>query len=123
MNRVQAKAKLAEINRSTATKHPKVLISELCGIVQFLLGELERIETPKMTVLTNLPPNPYDLDQTRRNPGPRPWKSPPPFSPDTQPPMRKVIPTESKRPIVDEPFTETGPPLDSPLEPEANKEE
>ncbi len=85
MNRAQAKAKLAEISRSTATKHPKVLISELCGIVQFLLSELERIETPKMTLLTNLPPSPYDISRTRRDPEPRPWKSPPPFSPNTQP--------------------------------------
>ena len=90
MNRVQAKAKLAEISRSTATKHPKVLISELCGIVQFLLGELERIETPKMTVLTTLPkidehadridPVPIKLPN-RSSPieTPQPWRSPPPI--------------------------------------------
>ncbi len=82
MNRAQAKAKLVEISHSTATKHSKVLISELCGVIQFLLEELERVQTPKMNVLTTLPTSPYDLDRTRRDPGPRPWKSPPPFSPN-----------------------------------------
>ena len=76
----QAKAKLTEISRSTATKHSKILISELCGIVQFLLGELERIETPGMTELTNLPINPCPVDS-----GPKPWRPTPPFNPETSP--------------------------------------
>jgi len=93
--------------------------------VQFLISELERIETPKMTELTNLPPNPYDIDPTRRDPGPRPWKSPPiknPFGPSILPLPGSPPPTFHER-RVDEPFTEDGPPMDKPLEPEANKEE
>jgi len=88
MNRAQAKVNLAEIRRSTATKHPKVLIVELCGIVQFLLGELERIETPKMTVLTTLPKidehadriDPVPIKRPNRSSPietPQPWRSPP----------------------------------------------
>lgn len=118
MDMKQAKAKLAEISRSTATKHPKVLINDLCGVIQFLLSELERIETPKMAVLTTLPKvdeNRDGVDPTpvkrpnRTSPTeiPQPWKSPPPFRPDTQLPIREVIPTEFKQPLVDKPFTET----------------
>ena len=47
----QAKQKLAEVSKSTGIKHPKVLISELCGVIQFLLDEVERIKTPPMAVL------------------------------------------------------------------------
>lgn len=44
MNIEQAESKLAEIKRSTGTKHVKTLVSELCDIVGFLLGEIGRIK-------------------------------------------------------------------------------
>lgn len=56
----QAKAKLDSVSKSTGTKHHKVLISELCSIVGFLIGEIEKINTPIFTTLevvqTDLPP-------------------------------------------------------------------
>lgn len=51
MNLEQAKAKLASVSSSTASQHPKVLISELCAVVKFLFAELERIKTPIFTTL------------------------------------------------------------------------
>lgn len=40
MNLEQARIKLDNISRSTAIKHPKVLVAELCVIVKFLLDEI-----------------------------------------------------------------------------------
>lgn len=55
MNLEQAKAKLASVSSSTATKHPKVLVAELCAVVKFLLDEIERIDkTPKFVTLEQL---------------------------------------------------------------------
>ncbi len=54
MNIEQAKAKLNRISKSTATKHPKVLVSELCVIVKFLLDEVDRINTPTSTMSKHL---------------------------------------------------------------------
>ena len=42
MNLAQIKQKLDEISKSTGTKHPKVLISDLCGIIRLLMVELEK---------------------------------------------------------------------------------
>lgn len=39
-----SKKKLAEISKSTGTKHVKVLISELCVVMQFLLKEMEQVK-------------------------------------------------------------------------------
>lgn len=47
-----AKTKLIEISRSTGTKHSKVLISELCTVVRFLLDEIDRIKSPTLSVLS-----------------------------------------------------------------------
>jgi hypothetical protein len=71
MNVEQAKAKLAEINRSTATKHPKVLVGELCGIIGFLLNEIERLNTTAVTVIRpepELKPNWTATAPTQRPP-------------------------------------------------------
>lgn len=76
MNLEQAKAKLDSVSKSTATKHPKVLVSELCGIVRFLLDEIGRIQSPKMTVLTQQPQEEVKVDP------PRPIRT----SPKIQPP-------------------------------------
>lgn len=96
MNLSQAKKKLAEIRKSTGTKHIKVLISELCVVMQFLLDKIERVELesqhPLRTITfpqsdpipqcpdINLPPTETGLPTT--NPidppfTPRPFKSPP----------------------------------------------
>ncbi len=82
MNLEQAKAKLASISKSTGTKHPKVLVSELCSIVGFLLGEIERIKTidpprpqRQPDVPCNKPPWPNkDKDRRIKRPDLKPWK-------------------------------------------------
>lgn len=53
MNLEKVKAKVTEISRSTGSKHPKTLISELCGVIQSLIKAIEGLEWPKMTVLTS----------------------------------------------------------------------
>ncbi len=84
MNLEQAKKKLADISRSTATKHPKVLVSELCAVVQFLLGEIDRIKSPPITILPKRLSDDVKIDPPPRPklpPGPKPWKSPPSYDP------------------------------------------
>lgn len=71
MNLDEAKKKLAVISKSTGTKHPKVLISELCHVVQFLLNEIDRIQIPSVTVL----PTTDDSD-TMVNPPQKSWDIP-----------------------------------------------
>jgi hypothetical protein len=75
MNIEQAKAKLDSISKSTSTKHPKVLVGELCVIVKFLLDELDRIKTPTLTVLSTpddavkiVPPPRFDPDLIPKRP-------------------------------------------------------
>lgn len=77
MNLEQAKIKLADISKSTATKHSKVLIGELCTIVSFLLTEIERINTPTFTVLTQKLP---DKTKPLRRPSVLPDQDTPMFS-------------------------------------------
>ena len=38
----QAKQKLDTISKSIGTKHSKILISDLCGIIRLLIVELEK---------------------------------------------------------------------------------
>ncbi len=52
MNIDQARAKLADVSRSTGTKHPKVLVAELCTVVKFLLDEIDRIKSPPISTLS-----------------------------------------------------------------------
>ena len=66
MNIEQAKVKLNSVNNCTGTKHPKVLISELCVIIKFLLEEIDRINIPTVSLFPQRPPedievNPPDL--------------------------------------------------------------
>ena len=49
------KDRLTAISQSTAIKNPKLLISELCSAMQLLIVEIEKIQSPKMTVLTQNP--------------------------------------------------------------------
>lgn len=42
MNIQQAKDKLRQVKQSTGTKHHKILINELCTIVEFLLNEIDK---------------------------------------------------------------------------------
>lgn len=80
MNLEQAKTRMTDIIN---TKHMKVkssraLIGELCVIVKFLLDEIERIKTPTLTVLKQMPePDPH------KPIGPPP---PPPSQPVFDPP-------------------------------------
>lgn len=90
MNLKQAKAKLADLSRSTGIKHPKVLVSELCSVISFLLDEIDRIKTPPVSVLQVLP---KDAEITRR-PSVEPTRPDQPrrkFSPPTPelPPPKK----------------------------------
>lgn len=75
MNIQQAKAKLTDINRSTATKHPKVLIGELCGIIKFLL---EQIDTTTMTLSAR---STIPMDVSKLPPVHPPLKFPPNYQP------------------------------------------
>lgn len=94
MNLGQAKAKLDSISKSTATKHPKVLISELCAVIKFLLDEVGYIEAPKASVFSQKLPE--DIEFTKL-PIPIKWpdhlkKKPPghqPQSPKLNPPRIK----------------------------------
>ena len=69
MNLEQAKAKLTDINRSTATKHPKVLIGELYHVIKFLLDEIEHIKDNDSTddVIKDIRQPP---DESRRDDSP-----------------------------------------------------
>lgn len=85
MNIEQTKAKLIEISKSTGTKHPKVLISELCVVVKFLLDEIDRIKTPLLTILPKrIPVNQPDvkIDPVRKH---RPIPIQPPWPDRPQP--------------------------------------
>lgn len=93
MNLEQAKAKLVDISRSTATKHPKVLVSELCSVIHFLLGEIDKIKSPTVSVLSKRLPEDLQLDPMKPI-GPPP---PPPLPP---PPILDPIPHRSP-PIAD----------------------
>lgn len=80
MNIKQARTKLESVSKGTATRHPKVLIGELCSVVEFLLNELDRIKSPTITTLSTLP-----KPDAMRDPPPRPRTSPwldPAFKPD-----------------------------------------
>ncbi len=64
MNIEQAKAKLNSVNHCTGTKHPKVLISELCVVIKFLLDEIDgiRSSSSKELIIPFLPkPQPKDV--------------------------------------------------------------
>ena len=68
MNLQQAKTTLGEISRSTATGHPKVLISQLCAVIAALIENLESpplVELKKSKVRLHedptKQPSPYDL--------------------------------------------------------------
>ena len=55
MDMKQAKAKLADINRSTGIRHPKVLVSELCTIINYILKEIDSIKSPPISLLSKQP--------------------------------------------------------------------
>lgn len=105
MNVEQARTKLNSVTKSIATKHPKVLISELCNLVKFLLDEIERIKSPPMKTLIAECPCDRDPSDDR---GYQPKRSLPPtpelpMPPTTTPPLKPyVFPTTT----CDEPLTE-----------------
>lgn len=82
MNLEQAKAKLDSVSKSTAIKHPKVLVSELCVVVKFLLDEIDRIKTPIVSVLSEI-----SSEDVRRKPILFPMREP--QSPPPHPPYPK----------------------------------
>jgi hypothetical protein len=93
MNLEQAKAKLDTISKSTAIQHPKVLVSELCVVVKFLLDEIERVKSPNMVSLLK---QPLDPNQPIHTPPPSTNKPDIPFIPHKHPwpdtPKRTVCP-------------------------------
>lgn len=46
---------LVSIGNSTATKHPKVLIAELCGVLRALVKEIDRIDKEPVSILKPAP--------------------------------------------------------------------
>lgn len=62
MNLKQARAKLDSVSKSTALKHPKVLVAELCVVVKFLLEEIDRVESSTMSVLSKRLPEDLVVD-------------------------------------------------------------
>jgi hypothetical protein len=65
MNSKQAKSKLAEVSRSTGTKHVKILVADLCSVMKFVLSEIERIGTPVTAVLESRPDPIIQADRPR----------------------------------------------------------
>jgi hypothetical protein len=63
MNLEQAKAKLESVKNSTGTKHSKALILELCSVIGFLMGELDRTKSPPTSVLPNTRSDPGESVQ------------------------------------------------------------
>jgi hypothetical protein len=92
MDLKQARNKLTDISQSTAIKHPKILVGELCVVVKFLLNEIDRIKTPSMSVLEqNLDP---DLHKSIHTPPlipcRPPWPDKPkPHCPGYEPPKQR----------------------------------
>ena len=77
MNFEQVKKRVDEISRSTGTKNPKVLVAELCGVIKGLIGELEKIQNPSVTILPKRLPKDLELDPGRQVPTELPPMMPP----------------------------------------------
>jgi len=79
MTREQAEALVKSIKGSTATKHPKQLIAELCSVVEFLLKEVKLLSPPVFGIDKDMPVVEPDLgaepDRPFRQP-PRPTLGP-----------------------------------------------
>jgi len=95
MNLDKIKTRVDEISRSTGTKNPKVLVAELCGVIKGLIGELEKIQNPPVTVLPKRLPEDLEL----------PLKSEPVELPPMMPP-----PTGEPRPQFPSPNPSVLPP-------------
>lgn len=74
MNIEEAKKKLSDINNSTATKHHKTLIAELCSVIKTLFNEIERIKSQPLTLLDKR--TDYKLDLTENEKFLRPMIEP-----------------------------------------------
>lgn len=70
MNLKQAKEKLASVSNSTGTKHTKVLVSELCVVIKFLLEEIDSIGSSNFVL-----PKVIREDSSKTPPWPRPNKT------------------------------------------------
>jgi len=90
MNLEQAKKRVDEISRSTGTKNPKVLVAELCGVIKGLIGELEKIQNPPVTVLPKRLPEDLEL----------PLKSEPVEEPPMMLPSSEEVPGFPRQPRV-----------------------
>ena len=92
MNLKQAKRRVDEISRSTGTKNPKVLVAELCGVIKGLIGELEKIQNPPVTVLPKRLPEDLELP-LKSEPAELPPMMPPPTGqPEFPSPNPSVLP-------------------------------
>ena len=74
MNVREAKAKLNSISKSTATKHPKVLITELCSVIKMLLDEADRVSANESPTVSCRP------QSSQPTPCQPPWPNRPPPS-------------------------------------------
>ncbi len=89
MSLERAKKQLTSIMNTTGTKHPKVLVGELCSVINLLIKVIEQINTSSLDLelLTRLPQEDVNLD-------PHPSQIPilPIFDPDDmecRPPLEK----------------------------------
>lgn len=86
MNLEQARVKLSSVSNSIGTKHPKVLVAELCVIVKFLLNEIDSIKTPTITLSSTKLPEPEVMVDPPLTLLPSKRSSPLPFKPFESPP-------------------------------------
>lgn len=90
MNCKQARAKLDSVSKSTSTKHPKILVAELCAVVKFLLDELDLIKSssvfPLKITWSNKQVLPEDFEVKRSPNIQPPWPDRPIKSPSINPP-------------------------------------
>ncbi len=74
------KKQLKAISKSAATGHPKIAIASLCAVIQALVLEIEKIQSPKITLLSteqtvpiNTPPKARPQEEETE----RPMRTPP----------------------------------------------
>ncbi len=92
----QAKKKLAEIKRSTGTKHVKTLVSELCDIIGFLFDQMNLVsQKPRIDPhkIDGWPPHIKPLPHNPKKKGPLiPCQPPWPNRPEDPPIRRRPSP-------------------------------
>jgi hypothetical protein len=73
MSLADVRKQLTAIGKSTNTKHPKVLIAELCGVLRALIDEIDRIDKKPFVVPRKFTPDDPIGTPERIEPT-EPWK-------------------------------------------------